>query len=390
MSTTTTRPLAVVTGASSGIGRELAKQFAANDFDLIIAAEDAELQSAAGELEQLGASVEAVQVDLGTDEGVEELHRRMQSAGRPVDAVALNAGVGAGGAFAGETDLHDELRIVDLNVRSTVHLAKHVAQDMAQRGEGRILLTSSIASTMPGSFQAVYNASKSFVQSFALALREELKDTGVTVTSLMPGPTDTEFFERAGMQDTLVGAGPKDDPAEVAREGFEALMAGKERVVSASLMSRIQGRASRLLPDAAKAKAHRQMAQPGSAEHAARGAPQPIKATAHGVIDYGVAALMTTAPSILGLDRRACAMGWGFGGMVGVLNALTDHRVALRRLIPLRIHGWIDLASIPVYAGLPPASGALRDRRTRIAWAAGLALLGATAVLTDYEASADS
>ncbi len=282
MHTTTTRPLAVVTGASSGIGRELAKQFAANDFDLIIAAEDGELESAARELEQLGASVEAVQVDLSTAEGVDELHRRMSSAGRPVEAVALNAGVGAGGEFADGTDLEDELRLIDLNVRSTVHLAKHVVRDMVERGQGRILLTSSIASTMPGTFHAVYNASKSFVQSFALALRAELKDTGVTVTSLMPGPTDSEFFERAGLTDTLIGAGPKDDPADVARDGFEALMAGRERVVSASVNTKLQGRGGRFLPDAVKARAHALMAQPGSAERIER-FRKPLKATADGL-----------------------------------------------------------------------------------------------------------
>src|SRR5215218_9334389 len=265
MSTSPTRPLAVVTGASSGIGLELAKQFASNGYDLVVAAEDAELAPAAAEVQALGVQVEAVQVDLATDEGVEELHRRIQAAGRPVDAIALNAGLGAGGAFANGTSLEDELRIVDLNVRSTVHLAKHVVQDMVARDEGRILFTSSIASTMPGSFQAVYNASKSFVQSFALALRNELKDTGVTVTSLMPGPTDTEFFERADMLDTKVGTGDKDDPADVAKDGFEALMAGKERVVSASLSTKLQGRGSRVLPDSAKAEIHLKMAEPGSA-----------------------------------------------------------------------------------------------------------------------------
>jgi len=262
----TSRTLALVTGASSGIGLELAKQFAANDFDLIIAAEDADIASAARELEDLGATVEAVQVDLTTSDGVDELWRRAKATGRPVDAVALNAGIGAGGAFATDTALADELRIIDLNVRSTVHLAKHVVQDMVARDEGRILFTSSIASTMPGAFQAVYNASKSFVQSFALALRNELKDTGVTVTSLMPGPTDTEFFERADMLDTKVGASDKDDPADVARDGFEAMMAGDERVVSASLSTKLQGRAGRLMPDSAKAAMHRKMAEPGSAK----------------------------------------------------------------------------------------------------------------------------
>jgi short-subunit dehydrogenase len=260
------RPLALVTGASSGIGKELAKQFVDNGFDLVIVAEDERIEEVARELGGSGASVEAVQVDLRAGEGVEELYRQVNAIGRPLQAVALNAGVGAGGAFVGETDLEDELGIVDLNVRSTVHLAKRILPDMVSRGEGQILFTSSIASTMPGSFQAVYNASKSFVQSFALALRNELKDTGVTITALMPGLTDTEFFERADMLDTKVGADQKDDPADVAREGFEAMLAGEERVVSASLKTKLQGKGSRLLPDSAKAEMHRKMAEPGSAK----------------------------------------------------------------------------------------------------------------------------
>jgi short-subunit dehydrogenase len=264
MESSTSRPLAVVTGASSGIGLELAKQFAEHDYDLIIAAEDDELAGAARELEAMGAQVDAVQVDLATDGGVDELWARI-AAGRPVDAVALNAGIGMGGAFATQTDLEQELRIVDLNVRSTVHLAKHVLADMVERDAGRVLFTSSIASTMPGPFQAVYNASKSFVQSFGLALRNELKDTNVTITLLMPGPTETEFFERADMLDTKLGAGEKDDPADVARDGFEALMNGDERVVSHSLQTKAQGVGSRFMPDSVKAELHRKMAEPGSA-----------------------------------------------------------------------------------------------------------------------------
>jgi short-subunit dehydrogenase len=264
MATTAERPLAVVTGASSGIGYELAKQFANHEFDVIVAAEDPAVNEVATELQGLGAQAEAVQVDLATDEGVDTLYQRLS--GRRVDALALNAGIGAGGAFATDTDLHKELKLIDLNVRSTVHLAKYVVKDMVARDEGRILFTSSIASTMPGSFQAVYNASKSFVQSFALALRNELKDTNVSITSLMPGPTDTEFFERAEMMDTKVGQGDKDDPADVAKDGFEALMAGKERAVSASLSTKLQGHGSRLMPDKLKAEMHRKMAEPGSGE----------------------------------------------------------------------------------------------------------------------------
>jgi short-subunit dehydrogenase len=252
-------PFAVVTGASSGIGFELAKLFAENGFDVLAAAEDDAIASAAAEI-----GAEAVQVDLAEPAGVEELYGRI--GGRPVDALALNAGIGAGGAFATDTDLAQELTIVDLNCRSTVHLAKLVVRDMVARDAGRILFTSSIASTMPGPFQAVYNASKSFVQSFALALRNELKDTGITVTSLMPGPTDTEFFERADLLDTKIGAGDKDDPADVARDGFEALMNGDERVVSASMSTKLQGRGSRLMPDSVKAGLHRRMAEPGSGE----------------------------------------------------------------------------------------------------------------------------
>ena len=262
MNASSSRPLAIVTGASSGIGFELAREFAENGFDLVVNASGERIAGAARELEATGATVEAVQADLATPTGVEDLYGRI--AGRPVAAAALNAGVGAGGAFATDTELADELRLIDLNVRSTVHLAKLLVRDMVARDEGRILFVSSIASTMPGAFQAVYNASKSFVQSFAMALRDELKDTQVTVTSLMPGPTDTEFFERADMLDTKVGAGDKDDPADVARKGFEALMAGKERAVAASLSTKLQGRGSRLLPDSAKAAMHRRMAEPGS------------------------------------------------------------------------------------------------------------------------------
>ena len=264
MSASTDRPLALVTGASSGIGLELAKQFAANGFDLIMNAEDGELLDRAREVEGLGARVQAVQIDLARSGAVRELYARVAAEQRPLAAVALNAGIGAAGAFATDTDLEQELRLIDLNVRSTVHLAKLVLGDMVARDEGRVLLTSSIAATQPGTYHAVYNASKSFVQSFGLALRDELRDTGVTVTLLMPGPTDTEFFERADLTDTRIGQAKKDDPADVARDGFEALMEGKERVVSASLTTKLQGRGSRLLPDRAKAAAHRKLAEPGS------------------------------------------------------------------------------------------------------------------------------
>ena len=260
------RPLAVVTGASSGIGFELAKVLAEHGHDLIINAEDAELSQAERDLTALGTSVEAVRADLADRKGVEHLYERIQATERPVAVLAANAGIGAGGDFVRDTDLEQELRLVDLNVRSTLHLSKLVLRDMVARNEGRVLYTSSIASTMPGAFQAAYNASKSFVQSFALAIRNELKDTDVTITLLMPGPTETEFFERADMEDTRVGSADKDDAAEVARQGFEALMNGDERVVAGSLMNKVQAAAGRVAPDALKAQMHRAMAKPGSGD----------------------------------------------------------------------------------------------------------------------------
>jgi len=256
------RPFAVVTGASSGIGLELARQFHEHGFDVLIAAEDAAIATAARELDPAGTSVTSVQVDLASYDGVEELWRNVD---RPVDAVAINAGIGVGGRFA-ETDLAKELGIVNLNVTSSVHLAKRAVTSMVARGEGRILFTSSIASTMPGPYEAVYAASKSFVQSFAEALHTELKDSGVTVTSLMPGPTETNFFERADLEDTKLGQMKKDDAATVARQGFDALMKGERKVVAGGLKTKVQAATNVVLPDAVKAKAHAAQAEPGSGE----------------------------------------------------------------------------------------------------------------------------
>jgi uncharacterized protein len=257
------RPLAVVTGASSGIGFELAKQFAEHGFDLIVNAEDSGIETAAAQLRSADTEVQAVTADLSTYEGVERLYQAILGSGRPVSAAALNAGVGLGGAFL-ETDLERELTLIDLNVKSVVHLAKRLLQGMVARDEGKVLITSSIASTMPGSFQAIYNASKSFLQSFAEALQNELKDSNVTITSLMPGPTDTNFFHRAEMDDTRVGQSSKDDPAQVAKQGFEALMDEKDKLVAGSLKTKVQGAAAKVLPDKAKAAQHRMMAEPGS------------------------------------------------------------------------------------------------------------------------------
>lgn len=260
------KPFAVVTGASSGIGLELAKEFARNGFDLLICAEDTGINQAADMVRHAGVEVEAVQADLAKPEGVEKLYSAIQSNGRPVDAVALNAGIGSGGDFARQTELQQDLNVVDLNCRSTVHLSKLVLRDMVARNQGRVLFTSSIASRIPGSFNSVYNASKAFVQSFSEAIRNELQDTGITVTSLMPGPTETNFFHRAHMDDTKTGAAEKDDAAEVAREGFEALMAGKDHVIAGSFKNKLEATMSNVLPETVTAEMHRKQAEPGSAK----------------------------------------------------------------------------------------------------------------------------
>ncbi|MYS04947.1 SDR family NAD(P)-dependent oxidoreductase [Streptomyces sp. SID6041] len=261
------RELAVVTGASSGIGFELARQLADRGYDLIVNSADEErLRVAAADIrDRTGAVVQPVQADLRHYEDAERLLAAVAASGRPVAVAALNAGVGEGGAFL-DTDLEDELEIVELNVRSTVHLTKRLLRPMAAAGEGRMLITSSIASTMPGSFQAVYNASMAFLQSFSQALQNELRDSPVTVTALMPGPTDTDFFRRADMGDTKVGQGAKDDPAQVAEQGLDALFAGKDKVVAGSLKTKAQGLANKVLPDSLKAEGHRRMAEPGSGD----------------------------------------------------------------------------------------------------------------------------
>jgi uncharacterized protein len=256
------RQLALVTGASSGIGLELARQFTQNGFDVIINAEDDELAAAEASLAGDGAEVRAVRADLSTYDGVERLWSAVASVGRPLDAVALNAGVGVNGDFTRDIPLEDDLRLISLNVTAVVHLAKRVLPAMVTRGAGRVLITSSVAATMPGPYYATYAASKAFLQSFAQAIRFELKDTGVTVTALQPGPTDTEFFDRAGMDDTMVAQAKKDDPVEVAKDGFEALMAGKDHVIAGSAKNKAQVAGGKILPEKARAAMHAAQTKP--------------------------------------------------------------------------------------------------------------------------------
>ncbi len=255
--------LAVVTGASMGIGYNLAKVFAENGFDLVLASEPDGLAKAEADFKALGVQVKTVAADLSKYEEVMRFWGEVEAMGRPVDAIAINAGIGVGGLFA-ETDLDKEVRLIRTNVEGTVHLAKHAVKHMVAKGSGKILITASIASEMVAPREAVYAASKSFDLSFAKSLRAELEDAGVTVTALQPGPTDTHFFDRAELGDTDAGTKGKkqSDPYDVAKQGFEALMAGKDHVYSASLSTKIQGALMDLVPESLQAKMHDDMAKP--------------------------------------------------------------------------------------------------------------------------------
>lgn len=257
----TERPLAVVTGASTGIGYHLARCCAENGYDLIIAADEPEIDRAAEGLRQLGAKVESVEADLATIEGVEELYARI--GGRPVHALLANAGRGLGGAYL-DQDFNDVIHVIDTNITGTIYLIQRIGADMRERNAGRILITGSIAGYIPGAFQAVYHGTKAFIDSFSFALRNELKDTNVTVTCLMPGPTETEFFERAQMEDTKLGQAEKDDPAEVAKAGFEAMQKGEGDIVT-GWKNKLHTVLASVTPSAVLAEQNRKQAEPGSA-----------------------------------------------------------------------------------------------------------------------------
>ncbi|HQT80184.1 MAG TPA: SDR family NAD(P)-dependent oxidoreductase [Rhodopila sp.] len=255
------RPLAVVTGASSGIGFELAKCCARNGFDLIVAADRAAINDAAAAFRQLGAAVDAVEVDLSTIDGADRLYEKIGK--RPVSALLANAGTGLGKGFL-DQPFDAVRRIVDTNITGTIYLIQKIGRDMRAHGRGRILITGSIAGFAPGTYQAVYNASKAFLDSFSFALRHEVAANGITVTCLMPGATETDFFERADMMDTRIGTMKKDDPAMVAEKGFKAMMKGEGDVVTGwhnKLMTAIAS----VTPAGLLAEAHRRATEPGSA-----------------------------------------------------------------------------------------------------------------------------
>jgi short-subunit dehydrogenase len=257
------RPLAVVTGASSGIGKELAQLCVEHGFDLVIAADDPAIEAAAQQFRAQGAAVDALEVDLASTDGVDRLYDLIN--GRPVDALLANAGHGLGKGFL-DQDFDAVRHVIDTNITGTIYLIQKVGRDMRTRNAGRILIVGSIAGFMPGTYQAVYNGTKAFIDSFSFALRAELKETGITVTCLMPGATETEFFERADLTDTKVGQDEKDNPAKVAKDGFEAMMKGHGDVVS-GWKNKLQTTIANITPAGMLAEQHRKMAEPGSGKN---------------------------------------------------------------------------------------------------------------------------
>ena len=256
------RDLAVVTGASSGIGLELARCCAREDFDLVVVADEPEIEVAAQSLRAMNVEVEFLQADLATTEGVDKLYALI--GGRPVSALLANAGRGLGRGFL-DQKFDDVMRVVNTNITGTLYLLQKVGRDMRDARTGRILITGSIAGFIPGTYQAVYNGTKAFLDSFSFALRAELLDTGVTVTCLMPGATETDFFERADMLDTKIGQCHKDDPAMVAEVGFKAMMKGDSEVVS-GWHNKLQSAMANVTPATILADLHRKMAEPGSGD----------------------------------------------------------------------------------------------------------------------------
>ena len=253
----------IVTGASTGIGKHLARIAAADGYDLLVVANEPQIDAAAGELRQGGASVEAVEADLSTIDGVDKLLSAAN--GRQIDLLVANAGSGLGHAFL-DQPVSDWRMTIDTNITGTLYLLQNVLKPMAARNGGKVLVTGSIAGFMPGSFQAVYNGTKAFIDSFVAAIQNELKDKdGLTITNLLPGATETAFFERADMGDTQVGTAEKDDAGKVAQDGWDALMAGKASVVS-GWKNKVMAAAAHIVPDSILAEQHRKMSEPGTAK----------------------------------------------------------------------------------------------------------------------------
>lgn len=254
---------ALITGATSGIGYELAKLFAKDKYNLVIVARnEQELREKAQEFRQYGVEVAVIAKDLFKKEDAFSLIDEVTTMGIQVDVLVNNAAQGVYGLFK-DNDLERELAIVDLNIASTIILTKHFVQQMVRRNSGKILNLASIASTVPGPWQAVYHGTKAFVLSFTEALRSELDGTEITVTALLPGVTDTDFFNKADMQESkaIQDEDAMADPADVAKDGFDALMAGKDKVVS-GFKNKMQVAMGNITPDSVLADQMKKQQEP--------------------------------------------------------------------------------------------------------------------------------
>jgi len=257
---------ALITGATSGIGYELAKLFANDGYNLIIVARNQqELDAKAAEFSGKDVNVITISKDLSTDNGPFEVYEEVKAKGIQVDVLVNDAAQGQYGKFV-ETDIQRELEMVRLNIIGYLVLTKMFLKEMVARNEGKILQVASIGGKLPGSMQSVYHATKAFIVSHTDALVNELKDTGVTITALLPGPTDTDFFNKAGMEDTvMVQETSLSDPAKVAKDGYEALMSGDDSVIS-GMKNKIQVGMANVLPDSVSAKMVEKQMEPSDKE----------------------------------------------------------------------------------------------------------------------------
>ena len=258
---------ALITGATSGIGKELARLFAKDQYNLIIVARyQQELDETAQELKQNNIDVITIAKDLFNRDEVFSLCDEIKQTGIQVDVLVNDAGQGVYGQFK-DNDIDRELKIIDLNIGALTILTKHFLQEMVSRNNGKILNVASVASTTPGPWQAVYHATKAYVLSLTEAIREEVKDTEITITALLPGVTDTDFFKKADMLDSkaIQDKAAMANPADVAKDGYEALMAGTDKVVS-GFKNKVQVAMGNMTPDSTLAHLVNEQQKPVSHE----------------------------------------------------------------------------------------------------------------------------
>ncbi|MBC3785203.1 SDR family NAD(P)-dependent oxidoreductase [Spirosoma utsteinense] len=327
--TTDVGKTALITGASSGIGRELATLFAKDGYNLVLVARSQDkLQDMAEKFKhQFGtASVTVIEKDLSRPEAPQEIYDEVARQQITINTLVNNAGFGEYGKFATETSLQKELDVIQVNLTALVHLTKLFLKDMVQRNEGKILMLGSIASIMPNPLMAVYGATKSFIYSFSEALRNEVKETDISITVLMPPATDTDFFNKAGAMNTVAQEQARSmDPADVAKEGYMALMKGKDKVI-AGFSTKIQAAAFRVLPDSVVSQTAR--AQMKSQAEADKDKSSFALAVGIGVATIALAGLVVVATyknsSALNRARYRYKAGRAYGSAKQAVKSVAD------------------------------------------------------------------